>query len=140
MTNSGILKKWLETLKSETFTEDVFDDFLKAFRVIVGQNMSADSMRSLSLYITYAIHKPTARDIQPSRNKSLKVKTSVFPIRKRTLPSPSPNSPSHNGPQSAEMTQLQIALKLLELYVEILCRDGDSTNIQKFARTVTNKV
>ena len=41
---------------------------------------------------------------------------------------------------SSELTQLQVALKILEMYLDILCEGSDTTNIKKFARTVTNKV
>lgn len=135
----GIIKKWLENLKTETFTQETFEYFLEAFKIILGRNISADSMRSLSLYITYAIHKPSARDLQPTRGKSLKLKTNV-PIRKKTLSSPSSGSPLNPNLKSADLNQLQVALRLLEIYVDMLCQDGDTTNIQKFARTVTNKV
>ena len=38
------------------------------------------------------------------------------------------------------MSQLQVAFKVLEMYSGYLCRRDDITNIQKFAKTVTNKV
>lgn len=133
------MKKWLENLKTETFTEENFGYFLHAFRIILGRNVSADAMRSLSLYITYAIHKPSIGDLQAARSKSLKLKTSLS-VRRKTHSGLSPNPKVESSAQSAELTHLQVALKLLEAYVDILCQDGDTANIQKFARTVTNKV
>lgn len=135
----GVVKKWLENLKTETFTEQTFGYFLEAFKIVLGRNVSADSMRSLSLYITYAIHKPSIRDTQPTRSKSLKLKTNLS-VRRKTHSGLSPSSKLMSGPQAVELTHLQVALKLLETYVDILCQDGDTANIQKFARTVTNKV
>ena len=133
------MKKWLENLKTGSFTDETFEDFLQAFKILLGRNVSADSMRSLSLYITYAVHKPSAREVQPARSKSLKLHTSLS-VRRKTLSGLSPNARSMAAPATAEMTHLQVALKLLETYVVILCQEGDTANISKFARTVTNKV
>ena len=38
------------------------------------------------------------------------------------------------------LSQLQVALKMLELYADMLCQKDEAANIKKFARTVTNKV
>ena len=38
------------------------------------------------------------------------------------------------------LTKRQLGNKVLEMYTGFLCEKNSSTNIKKFARTVTNKV
>ena len=96
-------------------------------------------MRSLALYITYAIHKPRQSDSYPTRGKSVKVNTNVS-SRRQTLSSASPRSTKQPDEAIPQLSQLQVALKMLELYANILCNKSEVANIKKFARTVTNKV
>lgn len=135
----GISKKWLEALKGETFTSQTFGYFLETFRVMLTKNVSADAMRSLALYITYAIHKPRHTSSTPSRWKSMTLKTDL-PARRKTMGSHSHRPIVQYDASASQLTQLQTALKVLELYADLLCRKDDCANINKFARTVTNKV
>lgn len=96
-------------------------------------------MRSLALYITYAIHKPRPKPSLPMRGKSVKLNTD-FPSRRKTLGSPSPRPVVQRDDSIPTLTQLEIALKILELYTDLLCQKDDFSNINRFARTVTNKV
>lgn len=96
-------------------------------------------MRSLALYITYAIHKQKPTPFTPVRGKSIKLNTD-FPVRRKTLGSPSSQPPVQRDDADPKLTQLQVALKVLEMYADLLCFKDDSSNIKKFARTVTNKV
>ena len=95
-------------------------------------------MRSLALYITYAIHKPWQKDSRLSRTKSLKLNMEL--TRRKTFGSPSNiagRQPNNDYPQ---LTELQVALKILALYTDCLCQKDDLGNIHRFAKTVTNKV
>lgn len=96
-------------------------------------------MRSLALYITYAIHKQKPTPFTPVRGKTIKLNTDL-PARRKTLGSPSPRPAVQRDDADPKLTQLQVALKVLEMYADLLCCEDDSTNIKKFARTVTNKV
>ena len=96
-------------------------------------------MRSLALYITYAIHKPRQTESDPARRKSIKLNTTVS-FRRQTVSSASPRSTKQQDELIPHLSQLQVALKMLELYADMLCRKDDVANIKKFARTVTNKV
>lgn len=135
----GISKKWLEALKSETFTAETFEYFLTTFKTMLTKNVSADSMRSLALYITYAIHKPRHVTSMPLRGKSTKLTTGP-PSRRKTLGSPSSRPLAQQNEPAPQLTQVQVALKVLDLYADLLCQKDEFTNIHKFARTVTNKV
>lgn len=136
---AGISKKWLEALKDETFTAQTWAYFLETFRSMLTKSVSADSMRSLALYITYAIHKPRQKTSTPMRGKSIKLNTEL-PFRRKTLGSTSPRPVTQQNELLPHISQLQIALNILELYTDLLCQKDDLTNIHKFARTVTNKV
>lgn len=69
----------------------------------------------------------------------MKLNTNL-PTRRRTLNSPSSRSALREGGNHFELTQIQLAFKVLEMYTDLLCQKDNSTNIHKFARTVTNKV
>lgn len=60
--------------------------------------------------------------------------------RRQTLSSASPRSIKQQDESVPHLSQLEVALKMLELYADILCHKGEVVNIKKFARTVTNKV
>ena len=135
----GIIKKWLEALKGDMFTSQTFEYFLEAFQSLLIRPLAADSMRSLALYITYAIHKPRQKPSTPLRGKSIKLTTDL-PSRRKTLSSPSPRPSMRQEDLTPRLTQLQVALRVSELYTNLLCQKGDLANIHKFARTVTNKV
>ena len=138
-TSLGIMKKWIEALKGEIYTTQTFEYFLKAFTTFFSRSPSADSMRSLALYITYAIHKPRQAVPYPTRGKSIKLDTNVS-SRRQTSSSTPPRSTKQQDESVSYLSQLEVALKMLEFYTDFLCHKGDVANIKKFARTVTNKV
>ncbi len=136
---TGIVKKWIDTLKGESFSKDTFDYFVGALTSILTPSLSAESLRSLALYITYAINKT-----QPK--SSLAVKQAKIPDQQepsssnKSLLSGTTSSITTGPSPSQELSRLQIGLRILDLYSDLLCRVSDTTNIKKFARTVTNKV
>lgn len=135
----GIVKKWLDALKGESFTSDTFDHFMLAFKSMLTSNISAESLRALSLYITYAVHKPKPRVFQSIRRaRSVKQNTDSS-SRRATILTASP-SPLRNQDGEKELTQPQIAIRVMGMYTDLLCEREDVTNIKKFARVVTNKV
>lgn len=99
--------------------------------------MSADVLRSLSLFITYSLHKHNPN--RPLRMKKSNVQlrrppgTSGLTVR---VPTPTELPPSQDA-----FTRQQIGVMVLGMYADLLCEDGHATgNLKKFARTVTNKV
>ena len=133
------MKKWIEALKGETFTIQTFDYFLKAFTTLFSRNPSADAMRSLALYITYAIHKPRQAVSYPTTGKSIKLDINAS-SRRQTLSSTPPRFTKQQDENVSYLSQSEVALKMLEFYTDVLCHKSDVANIKKFARTVTNKV
>lgn len=127
--------------------------------------MSADVLRSLSLFITYSLHKHN-----PSR--PLRVKKSNIQMRRPgslipgALGGPMGSSIGGSmggsmggsilggtGPKSGYLgiqgelneegsfTRQQIGVMILEMYEELLAEEGNGMAvIKKFAKTVTNKV
>ena len=137
----GIAKKWLEALKMDRFTADTFDCFLNAFKTILTPQPSAECLRSLAMFITYARHTPRKRELSPLRpSKS----TAVFgePVQKKqTLITTSSLNPSISDANlRGELDRGQIALRVMELYTSLICDRNDMVTTKKFARIVTNRV
>ena len=142
ISTAGIVKKWLEGLKDQTFSPLAFTYYRKAFELLLFSNFSADLMRSLSLYITYAIHKPKGHELELARRKSTRSGTST-PSRRKTVSSSTfgANDTPDSGPQSEPiMDSFEVAVCLLEMYTDCLCQKSNENLLGRFARTVTNKV
>ena len=134
------MKRFLDALKAETFSREVFPFFLEALTTLVKCNMTAEVFRSLALFITYAYHKPTTSAIRTPRAHS-----GTLPSRSGTKSNGS-RRPIINTILDVEdvtsslLTKRQLGNKVLAMYTDLLCEKGNTTQIRKFARTVTNKV
>ncbi|KAL2062245.1 hypothetical protein VTL71DRAFT_6511 [Oculimacula yallundae] len=135
-----IVKKFLDALKAETFSHEVFPSFMEAFKSLVICNLTSEIFRFLALFITYAYHKPST-----SASRTPKRVSDTLPSRSTSI-SRGPKRPSIstilNGNDIASATSLtkrQIGNKVLAMYSDLLCDKGNTSNIRKFARTVTNK-
>jgi hypothetical protein len=138
------VKKLIDALKADIISPEVFPEFMTAFKSLVSSNMSSDVLRSLSLFITYALHKSdrqSARTLR-SRKSTLQIlqKTATSPARSGTTPQVSIQGTPQLGTNSNALSHAQIGVKVLEMYSELLCEETGTANIKKFARTVTNKV
>ncbi|KAI9772725.1 MAG: hypothetical protein M1840_000320 [Geoglossum simile] len=137
-----IVKKLIDAMKAETFSPEVFPEFIIAFKSLVSSNMSSDVLRSLSLFITYTLHKSDRQSIRTLRSRK-----STLQIRQKTTSPARPGStaqaPSSGLPQPGTnpggLSRTQIGVKVLEMYSELLCEETGTNIIKKFARTVTNK-
>ncbi|XHG00027.1 hypothetical protein AWENTII_003499 [Aspergillus wentii] len=121
-----VTKKLLEALKGEEFTQDALHLFTSAFQSLMESCLSADLLRSLALFITYAIHKPKP----PSR---LQKKKSL-----RFATNPLYSATSGDKPQKPVSSSV-LAIEMLRMYCSVLCNPHDLTPLKKFARAVTNK-
>ena len=97
-------------------------------------------MRSISLYITYAIHTPKDKTPLPRVSKSIRKapSTTALITRRSTTPLPVPESGARGQDPSRPLSRKEVGIRVLELYAELLCQ-GDVGNIKKFARAVTSK-
>ncbi len=128
-------------MKAEVFSHEVFPFFIAALTSLVKCNMTADVFRAIALFITYAYHKPG------SGSRTPRGQYGTLPPRSGT-PSNAPRRPTLNTfwdgkeispPPSTTLTKRELGNKVLEMYSDILCEKSSTTNIRKFARTVTNK-
>ncbi|KAG9244028.1 hypothetical protein BJ878DRAFT_542687 [Calycina marina] len=139
-----IVKRFLDALKAEIFPKDTFPDFMEAFTSLVRCNMSAETFRSLALFITYAYHRPTTPTSRPAQ----KGHAATLPSRQRPL-SGGPVRPTvltlfdSNGKEvivnPLMLTKRQLGNRVLAMYTDFLCEKNSTLHIKKFARTVTNK-
>ena len=132
------MKKWIEILKGEVFSETTFQYFIEAFRAILTKNPSAESLRSLALYITYATYKPKNLNFAsagPNRRTTLRIED---PFKQKPL-SASPSPIRRRDTERLDLSSLEVAIKVMEMYTDLLCATSDLATIKKFARAVTNK-
>lgn len=110
---------------------------MEALTSLVKCNVTAEVFRSLALFITYAYHRPVTSGSRTPKNQA------------GTLPTRSGLNP--NGPRrpalstfldvrDAALSKRQLGNRVLGMYSDLLCEKGNTSNIRKFARTVTNKV
>jgi hypothetical protein len=115
---------------------------MEALEILVKCNMTTEVFRSLALFITYAYHQPTASS---SNSRTPKVQGATAATRPATA-SGGPKRPliitqfDTAEVKSSFLTKKQLGSKVLQMYTGILCEKGNTANIKKFARSVTNKV
>ncbi|KAK2811445.1 hypothetical protein FQN50_002068 [Emmonsiellopsis sp. PD_5] len=123
-----VVKKFLEALKGESFTAESMKLFIPAFTCLVKACISAEVLRSLSLFVTYSIHD--AKSVA-----SLQKKRSMrFDSRAKR-----PGFSLFQSPDKTFLSKTFIGIEVLKAYSDIICKEDGTANISKFARTVTNK-
>lgn len=127
------------------FCREILPDFLAAFKVLVRASMSADVLRSLSLFITYALHKHSP--IRPLRVKRSNVQLERSSTINVARMDPGLRNVDQAGiggglvTKEVNFTRQQVGTAMLGMYHDFLFEEGNGiANIKKFARTVTNKV
>ncbi|KAL8733218.1 MAG: hypothetical protein Q9166_002235 [cf. Caloplaca sp. 2 TL-2023] len=133
-----IIKKWLDALKTDPFEVASFDSFLTAFRSMLGINMAADHLRSLAMYITYAVEQGQKEE-EYVRSQTHRNSASRSPVQSFN-PVLNASKIARGNHRATDLSTSQIAVRLLELYADLVCLPGDTANIVKFTKTVTNKV
>ena len=99
-------------------------------------------MRSLALYITYALYEPENVHLGSSR-RNTGVSGTASPARRKTISTPTPGdaTPTDIGDTGhRKLNRVDVAIGMLKLYDELLDRRSNKVNIERFARAVTNKV
>ena len=120
-------KRLLEALKSDLISRAVMPLYIRAFEVMLPTAMSAETLRSLALFVTFSVHK---RDVIGPAKRG--------PRGQRTRES-SNASLSSKDESTAALTHFEIGVEVLRLYSKLLCGRSDDSLIKKFAKTVTNK-
>ena len=124
-----VLRRLIEAMKSEPISRSTMTMYAEAFRVMLPQAVSAELLRSLALFVTFAVNK---RNIAMPPRKAIRRET-----RQRSGSNPSPATGSDDP--HALLSHFDIGVEVLRLYSEFLCKPKDETMIKKFAKTVTNK-
>lgn len=134
------MKRFLDALKAETFSPEIFPGFLEAFAVLVLGSLNPEVHRSLALFVTYSFHKPST-----SASRTPKAKFGTV-----NNPRPGPSTPKRlpintvldrnvDAP-SPVMSKRELGRGVLQMYTNLLCEKGSTINLKRFAKTVTNKV
>jgi hypothetical protein len=134
------VKRFLDALKAETFSSDIFPGFLEAFTVLVLGSLNPEVHRSLALFVTYSFHKPNT---SASRTPKAKFGTVNNPrLGPSALKRPPINislDSSVDAPSSV-MSKRELGRGVLQMYTNLLCEKESTINLKRFAKTVTNKV
>ncbi|KAL8669327.1 MAG: hypothetical protein Q9168_006073 [Polycauliona sp. 1 TL-2023] len=132
-----IVKKWLDALKTDSFRTDSFGFFLAAFKFLLSMNMSADQLRSLAMYITYAVEQGHHDEPYMQKNTQNGVMGNS-PIQASYSMLDKDRSTKVKS-KDVKLSTRQMAVCMLELYATLLCTPGDTAHITRFTKTVTNK-
>lgn len=128
LTRMRALKKLLEALKSETVSAGILPSYMAAIKILLPSAMSAEMLRSLALFITYAVNKRSAP--LHSRRSTKREATPRMSFS---------SSSTQSEDENANLSRFEIGVGVLRLYSDFLCRKDDTSYVRKFARTVTNK-
>ncbi|KAK7551537.1 hypothetical protein IWX49DRAFT_286142 [Phyllosticta citricarpa] len=140
LTRMRIIKRLLEALKGETFTNDVFPHFMSAFKSLLQCSASSDILRSTALFITYALQESRNLVNRPLRSRSsVKHMHNITPTLSSASSTSSVLVPSKSSLPTGKLSRQELGIKVLEAYAAFLCDDASANAIGRFAKTVTNK-
>jgi hypothetical protein len=135
----------------------VLPTFIDAFSSFVRFNFSKEVMRYMAVFITFALHNPAVSSTRSVRSQSTSSRASGSIRGKTPTPMRRPQletimaggggggaRPSSRGGASVGGVQMlsrrQLAIALLELYSDLLCKGDEKSVVLLFAQTVTNRV
>ncbi|KAL1596459.1 Beige protein-like 1 [Paraconiothyrium brasiliense] len=136
-----VVKRLTDALKGEPFTPEIFPLFLDAFKVLLQANFNGESSRSLSLFVTYALHDSRASYVK----RPLRPKASSMRLRKGTPPTLTPGStprsasPGQDPSSPAGLPLAELGVAVLRMLAELLCDPSNLNEIVRFAKNVTGK-
>ncbi|KAL6705713.1 Beige protein-like 1 [Coniothyrium glycines] len=138
-----VVKRLTDALKGENFTAPTFRLFLEAFKALLQINFNGENARSLSLFITYALHD--SRAAYAKRTLTLRPRASILRIRRGTPPNLTPGStpraasPAQNADEPPNMSLVDLGISILTLLADLLCDPRNPSEIVRFAKNVTGK-
>lgn len=134
------MKRFLDALKAETFSTEIFPVFVEAFTVLVLGSLNPEVHRSLALFVTYSFHKPSTSESRTPKAKFGTVNNQKLgPSTPKRLPINTLSDSNVNAP-SPIMSKRELGRGVLQMYTDLLCEKGSTINLKRFAKTVTNKV
>lgn len=137
-----MVKRLTDALKGETFNPQTLPLFLEAFKVLLAINFNGENSRSLSLFVTYALHDNRAAYAK----RTLRPKASTLRLRKGTPPTMTPGStprsasPGQDPSVAPGLPLGELGIAVLRMLTELLCDVANHTEIVRFAKNVTGKV
>lgn len=114
----GIFKRFIEILKESIIPDTVSASIMDAFRALLAHSASADTLRSLALYITYAINMRYRARANSELNGAY--------------------NPRTDGPVG--LHDHDLGVRVLQMLRNFLCEETQVDSIRRFARSVTTKV
>jgi hypothetical protein len=139
---AGVVKRLTDALKSESFAPQTFPYFLEAFKVLLEINFNGENARSLSLFVTYALHDTRAAYAK----RTLRPRASALRLRRGTSPAVASNStprsasPSQDPSQPPGLPLGELGVSVLRMLADLLCDESSHNDIVRFAKNVTGKV
>ncbi|KAG5372176.1 Beige protein-like protein 1 [Yarrowia sp. C11] len=113
-----VMKTFLQAVKADAFPTDIYSDLCKTLTAIICANYSSEVMRSITLFITFAL------------SDSISVKQ-VLPYNRLGLP-----LPEHKAVTNSRREQ---GMVVLEAFVRSACQVDVTQFARKLSRTVTIK-
>ena len=136
---TGVVKRLTDALKGETFTTETFKLFLEAFKALLLTNFNGENARSLSLFVTYALHDSRASYAK----RTLRPQPSIRRLRKAnpttSPPGSTPRSASPAPISNPILSLPDLGIAVLNLLAELLCDPRNPNEIIRFAKHVTCK-
>ena len=138
---SGILKRLINALKSETVDKDGLPLMLQALKAIMVYLPSSETYRSIALYTTYAvsIHKEPSSSTSTPYQRRQSSHTPHGQIIRKTQSSRSLSATAKTAGSSDRVSSTDLGVEVLKLLTQHICEDDSGAHLRKFARTVTNK-
>ncbi|OBT91582.1 hypothetical protein VE01_10403 [Pseudogymnoascus verrucosus] len=134
-----IVKRFLDALKAETFTSDIFPGFVEAFTVLVLGSLNPEVHRSLALFVTYSFHKPSTSALRTPKAKFGTVNNPRLGLSGPKRPPINTSLDGNVDAPSSVMSKRELGRGILQMYTDLLCEKGSTINLKRFAKTVTNK-
>jgi WD40 repeat protein len=139
-----VLKKFMEALKSEDFSEDSAALMMPTLKTLLESNTAHTLYRDFAMFITYGLHDERAMPVGQPRGMaqvvSMRQRISAWPRGPR---SPRPATPGSAAsipiPSKPSMTRFELAVLCLRLVVEIVSDERSSNNMRRFNKAVPNR-
>ncbi|KAF2492671.1 beach-domain-containing protein [Lophium mytilinum] len=136
-----VVKRLMDALKGESFSREVFPHFLEAFKILVQSNLNGENSRYLALFVTYALHDNRSfskRTLRPKAS-AMRLRNKVTAVSITPTSTPRSASPSQDLQMAPGLPLAELGLLVLEMIADLLCSRSSVTDIQRFAKNVTNK-
>lgn len=120
-------KRLMDALKGEQIPRTTISLYRDALSVLLPSALSAETLRSVALFITYSLYKQNGAVIS---NRS---------ERSRTSSNSSTMRAARDTAQNLFLSKAEVGVEMLKMYTDLLCQSNDDTPIKKFAKAVTNR-